>query len=92
MPLISTDYRDYLTPEGPSGRTLGARLRAHAVKPMARVASYILIAFGITFIGWGAGFDSAWILGMLFAYPVSESLEWIVDRARRRVIAARTAV
>jgi hypothetical protein len=61
---------------------MGARVRQHVLRPMAKMPSYPLMGIGLTFAGWGVGFDSAWVLGLLFAYPLSESVDWAATRAR----------
>jgi hypothetical protein len=85
MHFLSTDLPEYFTPEVRSRRTFGARLRQHVLKPMAKIASYPLMGVGLTFAGLGAGLESAWVLGLLFAYPLSESVEWAATRARTYV-------
>lgn len=82
MHFLSTEFPEYFTPEVPSGRPFGARLRERVLRPMARVVSYPLMGIGLTFAGWGAGFESAWVLGLLFAYPLRESVDWAATRAR----------
>lgn len=82
MSFNITDTRNQLTHEGQIARPFGARVLEHVLRPMARVVSYPLMGLGLTFAGLGAGLESAWVLGVLFAYPLSESVDWAATRAR----------
>jgi hypothetical protein len=96
MPLISTDYRHYLTTDPAPVREHAKRARGpvarSVIRSVTRIFGYFCFAMGLTFIGWGAGFDSAWVPAVLFAYPLTETAEWLMQLLRDRASAARSSV
>jgi hypothetical protein len=84
MFLISTDYRDYLGSEAPRARKANGPKLWSLVDSATRVFSYMMISMGLLLLGWGLGFQSAWVFAVLCGYPLAESISWATTRRTKR--------